>query len=156
VPFLNILISHRGLAMNKSLSIILIILFYFGNSSAGLTAEAEKRLFVSLTTDNLDRAAMAVGISNKVLSTEKIPVTIFLSAQGVRWADKTIPQNRYANGKTIPEMLKGFMKAGGRVIICKMCMKNVGGMKKEEVLEGIKFSGTLPALFADNTTVLSY
>ena len=142
--------------MKKTLSLFLIVLFYFGINSTGLTAEAGKKLFVSLTTDDLDRAAMAVGISNKVLSTEKIPVTIFLSAQGVRWADKNIPQNRYANGKTIPEMLKGFMKSGGKVIICKMCMKNVGGIKKEEVLEGIKFSGTLPALFADNTTVLSY
>jgi len=142
--------------MKKSLSVVLLVLFYFGITSTGFTAEAEKKLFVSLTTDDLDRAAMAVGISNKVLSTEKIPVTIFLSAQGVRWADKNIPQNRYANGKTIPEMLQGFMKSGGQVIICKMCMKNVGGMKKEEVLEGIKFSGTLPALFADNTTVLSY
>ena len=142
--------------MKKSLSMILLAFLFFGFSSIGFTADAEKKLFVSLTTDDLDRAAMAVGIGTKVLSTEKIPVTIFLSAQGVRWADKNIPQNRYANGKTIPEMLQGFMKSGGQVIICKMCMKNVGGIKKEEVLEGIKFSGTLPALFADNTTVLSY
>lgn len=142
--------------MKKSLSLILLAFLYFGLSSIGVSAEAGKKLFVSLTSDDLDRAAMAVGISTKVLSTEKIPVTIFLSAQGVRWADKNIPQNRYANGKTIPEMLQGFMKSGGQVIICKMCMKNVGGIKKEEVLEGIKFSGTLPALFADNTTVLSY
>jgi len=35
-------------------------------------------------------------------------------------------------------------------------MKNVGGLKKEEVIDGIKFTGTLNALFADNTTVLSY
>lgn len=142
--------------MKKILSLILLTFLFFGINSIGVSAEAEKKLFVSLTTDDLDRAAMAVGISSKVLSTEKIPVTIFLSAQGVRWADKNIPQNRYANGKTIPEMLQGFMKSGGQVIICKMCMKNVGGMKKQDVIKGIKFSGTLSALFADNTTVLSY
>lgn len=142
--------------MKKAFSLVLLIIFYFGLSSVALSSGDDKKLFVSLTTDDLDRAAMAVGISTKVLSTEKIPVTIFLSAQGVRWADKNIPQNRYVNGKTISEMLTAFMKSGGQVIICKMCMKNVGGMKKEEVLEGIKFSGTLNALFADNTTVLSY
>ena len=122
----------------------------------GFQRSRKKKLFVSLTTDDLDRAAMAVGISSKVLSTEKIPVTIFLSAQGVRWVDKNIPQNKYVNGKTIPEMMQAFMKSGGKIIICKMCMKNVGGLKKEEVIEGIQFSGTLSALFADNTTVLSY
>jgi len=142
--------------MKKTLSLILLTFLYLGINSIALSADAGKKLFVSLTTDNLDRAAMAVGISNKVLSSEKIPVTIFLSAQGVRWADKNIPQNRYVNGKTIPEMLQGFIKSGGQVILCKMCMKNVGGLKKEEVIDGIKFSGTLPALFADNTVVLSY
>ena len=140
--------------MKKTLTLFAI--FLFSLSSMAFSADNNNKLFVSLTTDNLDRAAMAVGISSKVLSTKSIPVTIFLSAQGVRWADKNIPQNRYVNGKTIPEMLQAFMKSGGQVIICKMCMKNVGGLSKDEVLEGIKFSGTLEALFADNTTVLSY
>lgn len=143
--------------MKKPLSLLLLAFLFFGVNSIAVSAEdGEKKLFVSLTTDDLDRAAMAVGISSKVLSTEKIPVTIFLSAQGVRWADKNIPQNRYVNGKTIPEMFQAFIKSGGRVIICKMCMKNVGGMKKEEVVEGIEFSGAISALFADNTRVLSY
>jgi predicted peroxiredoxin len=91
-----------------------------------------------------------------VLSTEKIPVTIFLSAQGVRWADKNIPQNTYVNGKTVPEMLQGFMKSGGQVILCKMCMENVGGMSEEDAIKGVKFSGAISALFADNTRVLTY
>ena len=140
--------------MRKTLLLFTVVLFTM--SSVATSADNDKKLFVSLTTDDLDRAAMAVGISSKVLSTNSIPVTIFLSAQGVRWADKNIPQNRYVNGKTIPEMLQAFMKSGGQVIICKMCMENVGGLSKDEALEGIKFSGTLEALFADNTTVLSY
>ena len=142
--------------MNKIPSLILLTFLFFGVNSIALSGETEKKLFVNLTTDDLNRAAMAVGISSKVLSTEKIPVTIFLNAQGVRWADKTIPQNRYVNGKTIPEMLQGFMKSGGQVILCKMCMENIGGIKKQEVIEGVKFSGSLSALFADNTAVLSY
>ena len=136
--------------------LILFAMVLFSISSMTISADSNNKLFVSLTTDDLDRAAMAVGISSKVLSTNSIPVTIFLSAQGVRWADKNIPQNRYVNGKTIPEMLQAFMKSGGQVIICKMCMENIGGLSKDEALEGIKFSGTLEALFADNTTVLSY
>ncbi|MCK4674400.1 MAG: DsrE family protein [Gammaproteobacteria bacterium] len=142
--------------MKKTLSLILFSFLFFGINSTGLAAEVEKKLFVNLISDDLDRAAMAVSFSNKVLSTGKIPVTIFLSAQGVRWVDKTIPQNSYVNGKTIPEMLQGFMKSGGQVILCKMCMNNVGGIKEDEVIEGVKFSGALSALFADNTTVLTY
>jgi len=101
--------------MRKTLLLFAVVLFSI--SSVAISADNDKKLFVSLTTDDLDRAAMAAGISSKVLSTNSIPVTIFLSAQGVRWADKNIPQNRYVNGKTIPEMLQAFMKSGGQVII---------------------------------------
>lgn len=141
--------------MKKIFSLILLAFLSFGINSFAL-ADDNKKLFVNLISDDLDRAAMAVSISSKVLSTEDIKVTIFLSAQGVRWVDKTIPQNRYVNGKTIPEMLQGFMKSGGEVILCKMCMKNVGGINQDDVLEGVKFTGALSALFADNTTVLTY
>jgi predicted peroxiredoxin len=142
--------------MKKTLSLILLTFLFFGINSSGLAAEAEKKLFVNLISDDIDRAAMAVSISSKVLKTKNIPVTIFLSAQGVRWVDKNIPQNKYVNGKTLPEMLQGFMKSGGQVIVCGMCMKNVGGIKQEEVIDGVKFDGAISALFADNTTVLTY
>jgi predicted peroxiredoxin len=142
--------------MKKTLAVLLLALLTLGLSTVTLADDSDKKFFVSLTSDDMDRAAMAVAISSKVLSSRKIPVTIFLSAQGVRWVDKTIPQNKYVNGKTIPEMLQEFMKAGGQVILCKMCMTNVGGIKEEEVINGVKFSGALSALFADDTTVLSY
>lgn len=48
------------------------------------------------------------------------------------------------------------MKSGGEVILCKVRMKNVGGINQDDVLDGVKFTGTLSALFADNTTVLTY
>jgi len=118
-----------------------------------------KKLFVNLTSDDTNRAAMAVGMATKILKKQKIPVTIFLNVEAVRLADKTIPQNKYANDKTVTEMLLGFMKAGGKVIMCPMCMKNVGGMEKSQMIPGIVMGGpdvTFPALLADDTTVLSY
>ncbi len=142
--------------MKKVLSLILLTFVFLGVNTAVFADDDDKKLFVNLISDDLDRAAMAVSISNKVLSTKDIKVTIFLSAQGVRWVDKNIPQNRYVNGKTIPEMLQGFMKSGGQVILCKMCMTNVGGIKQDEVIDGVKFTGTLEALFAEDTTVLTY
>ena len=141
--------------MKKALSLILLAILSFGINTVAF-ADDDKKLFVNLISDDLDRAAMAVSISNKVLSTGDIKVTIFLSAQAVRWADKNIPQNKYVNGKTMPEMLQGFIKSGGHVILCKMCMTNVGGIKQDEVIDGVTFSGAIEALFADNTTVLTY
>jgi predicted peroxiredoxin len=142
--------------MKKILSFILLTFMCFGVNSIAFADDDDKKLFVNLVSDDLDRAAMAVSISNKVLSTRDIQVTIFLSAQGVRWVDKNIPQNTYANGKTIPDMLQAFMKSGGKVIACKMCMKNIGGFEEDDVIDGVEFTGVLSALFADDTTVLTY
>ena len=142
--------------MKKLLTFTVFSLLLLGVNSISFAGEEGKKLFVNLISDDLDRAAMAIGISNKVLSTEKITVTIFLSAQGVRWADKRVPQNRHVSGKTIADMLQDFMKSGGQVIVCKMCMRNVGGMTEEDTIEGVRFSGAIATLFADNTTVLTY
>ena len=38
----------------------------------------------------------------------------------------------------------------------KILKRGFGGIKQEEVIPGVKFSGTLSALFADDTTVLTY
>lgn len=120
---------------------------------------SDKKLFVNLTSDDTNRAAMAVGMATLVIQKEKIPVTILLNVDAVRLADKTIPQNKYANGKSATEMLAVFMKAGGKVIVCPMCMNNVGGMTNDDLIPGVVTGGpdvTFPALLADDTTVISY
>lgn len=127
---------------------------------AGLAfAENPQSLFVNLTSSEMNRAAMAVSFSHRVLKDGKKPTTIFLNVDGVRLANKNIPQNTHVNGKTIQDMLRAFMADGGKVIICPMCMKNVGGMKQEDLMEGVVIGGadiTWPALFAEDVTVLSY
>ena len=128
-------------------------------SSPLALAESKQKLFVNLTSDEINRAAMAIGFSTKVLTEKNMPVTIFLNVEGVRIADKNIPEQKYSNGKSLKEMLADFMKAGGQVIICPMCMKNVGGLTKDELISGVKIGGpdvTMPAMFAEGTAVMSY
>jgi copper(I)-binding protein/predicted peroxiredoxin len=116
-------------------------------------------LFINLTTDDIDRAAMAVGFATKVVNNTDKPVTIFMNTQGVRWADTNIPQNIHKDGKTIPEMLQKFMDDGGVVLLCPVCMVNVGGLDEAEILDGIVIGTpeyTWAAMFAEDVTVLSY
>ena len=144
-------------AVQKLSSIILFTSLMVLNSA--YAADDDQKLFVNLSSDEIHRAAMAIGFSTKVLTEKKIPVTIFLNVEAVRIADKNIPENKYVNGKSLKKMLADFMKAGGRVIVCPMCMSNVGGIDKTELIGGVEVGGpdvTWPALFADNTTVLSY
>ncbi len=116
-------------------------------------------LFVSLTTDEIDRAAMAIGFASKVLNNTDKPVTIFMNVEGVRLVDTNIPQNVHKSGKTIGEMLQKFMDDGGVALVCPVCMVNVGGMVEDDIMDGVIIGSpeyTWSALFAENVTVLSY
>ena len=146
------------MSMIKKISTFFVIFIAFA-SNAAFAADSGQKLFVNLTSDEMNRASMAIGISTKVLQKEKIPVTILLNVEAVRIADKNIPEHKHASGKSLKQMLAGFIKAGGRVIVCPMCMENVGGMGKDDLIAGVEVGGpavTFPALLAEDTTVLSY
>lgn len=140
----------------RSLIVVLFTLSCF----SGLTmAGGNKSLFVSLTSNDVNRAAMAVQFATRVKKEQQIPATLFLNVDGVKLADTTIPSPMHVSGKSISTMLENFMAAGGKVIVCPMCMKNVGGISKPDLIKGAVIGGsdiTMPALFADGTTVLSY
>jgi predicted peroxiredoxin len=115
--------------------------------------------FVNLTTDDIDRAAMAIGLATKVRQNTGKPVTIFMNTQGVRLVDINIPQNTHKSGKTIHQMLQMFMDEGGVALVCPVCMKNVGGLSEIEILPGVIIGTpeyTWSAMFAEDVTVISY
>jgi predicted peroxiredoxin len=121
--------------------------------------ELKDGLFINLSTDDIDRAAMAVGFATKILNNTDKPVTIFMNVEGVRLVDTNIPQNVHKSGKTIGEMLQKFMDDGGVALVCPVCMVNVGGMVEDDIMDGVIIGTpeyTWSALFAENVTVLSY
>ena len=127
--------------------------------SLAIKADENKSLFINLTSNEINRAAMAINFGHRVLQKKKMPTAIFLNVEGVHLVNKNIPQHQHKNGKTIHEMLAAFIQDGGKVIVCPMCMKNVGGMEKSDLLAGVQLGGpdtTWKALFADEVTVLSY
>ena len=142
--------------LRMSVLILIFVLFSIGGVYG---SETEKSLFVNLTSNEMNRAAMAISFSTRVRTQKKIPVTIFLNVDGVRLVNRHIPANTHVSGKSLQEMLTDFMTAGGKVIACPMCMKNVGGMTKTDLIDGVVIGSsdvTWPALFADKTTVLNY
>lgn len=135
------------------LSTLLTVLFLMASTT--VFADDEK-LFVNLTSDDMNRATMAIQMGTKALTKQNVPVTIFLSVEGVRIVDMNLPVHRHANGKSLKEMLTEFIEQGGRVIACGMCVTNVGGMKKGEIMDGVEHAGGMAALLADDTTVITF
>jgi len=133
-----------------------------GSATGGTPPSPEELkggLFVNLSTDDMDTAAMAIGFATKVMANTGKPATIFLNVYGARLADINIPQNVHVSGSTLQEMLGMFMDAGGTVLLCPVCMKNVAGLSEDEMLPGLiigKPEYVYAAMFAEDVTVLSY
>lgn len=125
-------------------------------SNSLLASDSNQKLFVNLTSDEMNRATMAIAYSTMVLTQKDIPVTIFLSVEGARIIDMTLPEHRNGYGKSLKEMLSEFMEEGGRVLLCGMCALNVGGIDEDDVLSGVQYGDGMSDLFEDDTTVLTY
>lgn len=115
-------------------------------------------LFVNLASDEVARAGMALELSRNLLAGGHA-VTVFLNVDGVRIAATNIPQaTNGITGKTLQQALKDFIGAGGKVIVCPMCLRQAG-LTAEDLIEGAVLGRpelTLPALMDPQTRVISY
>lgn len=122
-------------------------------------ALAEEALMINLTQSETSRAAMAVFLAETMMTEKGLHAAIFLNVDGVRLADKHLPGNTYVDGQTVQQKLQSFMKAGGKVYVCPMCMKNVGGMEEGDLIAGAQVAtveAVYDALYEYDTRVLSY
>ena len=152
--------------MKPTLSMLLLVLLGIGFLPTASDAQDQpthapqnERLFINLTSDQTDRAAMAIMLAQRVLDTRGAHVTIFLNVEGARLADTSIPQSAHVSGATPQDMLTAFMEAGGTVIVCPGCYRNVAGGKADDMLAGVVQGSpdvTFSALFEEGTRVLSY
>lgn len=146
--------------MNSSRPVIsaLLALCLLAMAAFPAMAGAPKRIMINVTTDDVNRAAMAISFAHNAMQSQNMEGTLFFSVTGVHLVDKTKPSPIYPTGKSIARMLQAFMADGGTVIACPMCMKNVGGMTKADLMDGVvsgKGMGVAAAV-APDTLVMTY
>jgi predicted peroxiredoxin len=144
------------MALKKSISVLAFLLLSVFASGGLIAADNDQKLFVNLTSDEINRATMAIVFSTRVLTEMNIPVTIHLTVEGTRIADRNIPEQRNPDGKTLKGLLSEFMSEGGQVFVCGMCMENIGGIRRDELIDGVQVEGGMSAIFEPGTTVVSY
>ncbi len=125
---------------------------------ASAFAGANKQVVANITTNDVNRAAMAIKFTHAIMKNKKMPATLFFNVYGVELVNKTKPSPVYPTGQNISQMLAEFIKDGGTVLACPMCMKNVGGMTNADLMAGVaaKKGSGLEAITQPDTLVLSY
>lgn len=88
-------------------------------------ASADAPLFINVTSEDSWKVSMAAFFgTNFALKQGHKPVVMFVNVQAVPFFTKAKADVRNEQfGKTVQEMIKEFQSAGGKVLICPVCMK---------------------------------
>jgi len=116
-------------------------------------AQAPRKLFVNLTSDDPWRAWMALSFAEQVRA-KGHPVTIWLVNDGVRLAAKEPGEQ----AKPANAQLAALAQKGATVLVCPGCMKQAG-MAESALMPGVKLSSpdlAIPALMDPQTQSISW
>ena len=130
-----------------------IIFALFAVLSLSASAGPNDPLFVSLTTDDVHRARMALNFSKHHFENGH-PLSIFLSDKGVLIGVKLGAKDFAEHQKIIADVIA----KGGAVIMCPMCLRHYG-FTEADLIPGVKMGNpktTGDALFKDGTKTLSW
>ena len=122
--------------MKKLLVSFLLIVGFFAGS---VTAKDSGGILVNVTSSDNIKAPMALMFATKGLE-RGLKMTVWLNTEGVRLAVKGFnAPNNASNGKNTHEMIADFIKKGGKVLVCPMCLK-AQGYDKSDLVSGVILS----------------
>lgn len=135
--------------------ILLSLILATGLFSGVAMAKDAGALVVNVTSSDNIKAPMALMFATKGLE-RGLKMTVWLNTEGVRLAVKGFnPPNNAANGKNTHEMIADFIKKGGKVLVCPMCLK-AQGYSKNDLVSGVTLSDadiTFAAIAASDKVV---
>ena len=106
---------------------------------APVSAQAQENapLFINLTNDDPWKASMAAFFAtNFALKQGHKPVVIFVNVQATSLFSKSKADVRSEQfGRTVHDMYREFSAAGGKVLVCPVCMKAIG-IKEGDLIDG--------------------
>ncbi|MCP5373870.1 MAG: DsrE family protein [Hyphomicrobiales bacterium] len=120
----------RSLALSLALALTLVLTL---GSPAARAADNGSGLFVNLSSLDTGLAGHSLVFAGKALKRGH-PVVVFLNHKAVLLAADGVPQASY-QGKSLNMHLADLMAAGGKVIVCQMCMA-AHGMTEAHLVDG--------------------
>jgi len=127
------------------------------NSSA-YAAEGAKKLFMTITTDDVKESGMGIAIANAMQSAG-VKTTVLIGADAVRLVLKEGKQMVFGpTQRTAREMLIALSEKGGTVMLCGMCAK-YEEVSARDLIRGTRIvspNDVAGALLAPKTQTLSF
>ena len=95
---------------------------------------------LSCAKDNADKATVAFVVANAAVASNR-ETMVFLSTEGVRLSQKGYPDDIREEGfAPLPDLMKSFVEAGGKIFVCSPCFKK-RGLKEDALVPGAVIVG---------------
>jgi predicted peroxiredoxin len=123
-------------------------------------AQDKQALFINVTNDDPWKVAMAAFFgTNFALKQGHGSVVIFVNVQATSLFQKNKANVRAEQfGRTVHDMIRDFQAAGGKVLICPVCMKALG-IADTDLIDGAEVATVKSVddvLFRPDTRTLSW
>lgn len=147
----------------KSFYTVVIFVLVTSVFSTAYAEQPKGGLFINLTTDDTWAATKAIMFAHeKVLKQGYKPVAIWLNVRGIYLIDKKRASHVHGlmkdKGLSVQDMLKAFIKDGGKVIACSACSK-AAGLTENDLIDGVIMGNpelVMGLLFAPGVKTLSW
>ncbi len=146
--------------ISKQLLAVCLLGFMLMSGSAFAESDQSNELLIELSSAQISKVRRAFNVGTKMRQMQEIPVTINMSLGSVQYASKNFPKAQMVKvrDQSTSDLIQGFIKAGGVVYVCPMCLQG-HGMAEADLLSGVKIGGPtviLPLILKDGVKTLSY
>lgn len=151
-----------SLHLRHAMFVLVALVLSIASLTAPVNAHAQDKpaLFINLTNDDPWKVAMAAFFgTNFALKQGHKDVVIFVSVQATPMFSKSKSSVRAEQfGKTVHEMYREFQAAGGKVLICPVCLKALN-MPDSDLIDGAEVASVKSVnaiLFRADTKTLAW
>ena len=124
---------------------------------AGAASASVKGVFIDLSSTDIFKVHRAFAVGTMLRNQQKLPVTIFISLNVTPYVDKDYPISSMLSlrGENIHDHMNNFMAAGGKIMVCGMCLGG-HGMDANSLLPGVTPGMPGKLIAAEGIKLISY
>jgi len=143
--------------MMKKIKVVLIAIVLGLTFVSGASYAKPKGVFIDLSSPDMFKIHRAFAVGTMLRKSQDVPVTVFISLGVTPFVDKNYPISSMLSlrGQNVHQHMEEFMKAGGDIMVCAMCLGG-HGVSRDNLLPGITTGMPGKLMVADGVKLISY
>ncbi|MBL4882962.1 MAG: DsrE family protein [Planctomycetaceae bacterium] len=142
--------------MKRIKQLLMVVVLGLAAVSGSVLAET-KGVYIDLSSPDIFKIHRAFAVGTMLRSMHDVDVTVFISLSVTPYVNKDLPVAKMLSlrGQDVHQHMEAFMKAGGKIMVCGMCLGG-HGLTMANLLPGVTVGMPGKLILADGVKLLSY